>query len=72
MICQCPGNNQRQELSKKLNRVREISKKDIYSEKKISVDLGAGQTDELDLHDLEDRERQTPEWKEVEAGTVHF
>ena len=60
MSCKCQGNNQRQELRKKLNDAREILGEEIDSSNKINVDLGAGQVVEMGLHELAERERQTP------------
>ena len=64
----CPGHKRREKLEEKIKRARENLGKDIDSSKRICVSLGAGLEENMNLSDLAERERGTPEWKHVAEG----
>lgn len=64
----CHGHRRREELRKRLREARKFPSKKIDASKRIDVELGAGQFRQMNLGDLAERERVTPEWKEVARG----
>ena len=64
----CPGHKRREELGKKVRRARKNSGGEIDSSKRIWVSLGGGLEEDMNLSDLAERERLTPEWMHVAGG----
>ena len=64
----CPGHNRREKLRDRLEEARKDAGKKIDSSKRIRVSLGAGVEEDMNLIDLAERERGTPEWKHVADG----
>ena len=71
-MLQCSSCSRGAELRQKLHDAKKISGREIDSSKRLKVNLGAGQVKEYSLRDLEERERQSPEWRAVSAGGLRI